>query len=129
MQITFTIDGIPVSYNKHFKIDHYNKQVYLTEEARRYKNYVAMCVPAVTFKPNVPVSFTGVVYGNWFTKKGTIRKIDVQNMDKLLVDAIFKKIGIDDKCVFDIRMSKVQHDSKECIVVTVKEMEVYRGEK
>lgn len=45
-------------------------------------------------------------YADWLTPKGRPRRSDLSNLIKLLEDAIFTAIGIDDCCVFEVRAVK-----------------------
>jgi len=49
---------------------------------------------------------------NWFTKVGSIRKVDVDNYAKTCLDAIFYHLPIDDSHIFTLKISKVVSDSQ-----------------
>lgn len=55
-----------------------------------------------------------LVSPNWVTKKKTISKIDLDNRLKAVLDAVFKKLGVDDRQVFEIEARKVEGSEKWC---------------
>ena len=55
-------------------------------------------------------------YGNWKNKDGSIKRKNGQNLDKCLYDAIFDKLGIDDKVAFSGSWEKIQADSESTFI-------------
>jgi len=62
------------------------------------------------------------IYENWFNKDNTIKRIDVLNREKFLIDSIFNSIGIDDKNIFDCQFIKKQ-SNKEQSIITINTIE------
>jgi len=60
-----------------------------------------------------------VVHEDWYTKRGDVKKKDIANREKFLVDSVFEVLGLEDKFIFDHRMLKIQ-DSKEYAVIRIK---------
>lgn len=61
--------------------------------------------------------FVGVeIYENWNTQKGEVKRLDVSNREKFLVDSIFEALGIDDKFIFEQYFRKVQSNSEKAII-------------
>ena len=58
------------------------------------------------------------VHENWFTKKGEVKRMDISNREKFLIDSVFDALGIDDKYIFENKMLKVQ-DEKEFAVIKI----------
>jgi Holliday junction resolvase RusA-like endonuclease len=54
-----------------------------------------------------------------YTKKHTIKKLDVSNRLKALHDCLCKVIGIDDSQFFEIYAIKIPHEVKECVDVKI----------
>ena len=106
--IYFTIKGLPPSYNKHCKINYNLRQVYLTDEARLFKQRVKMSMPSIKVDKDVLFNVRITYCANWYYKNGRLRRIDIQNMDKLLIDAMFEKIGIDDSHLWILEQNKRQ---------------------
>lgn len=105
----FKVEGLPPSYNKHFKINYNFRQMYLTREAREFKVRVKMSMPPWTssLQPSTLFKLTVWYHHKWYYKNGKVRKLDIQNLDKLLIDAIAKKIGVDDCQIFEVHLFKV----------------------
>lgn len=53
-------------------------------------------------------------YGNWYTKDGKVRTIDLCNLVKVTVDAIAEKLGFNDSMIFEQRMlRKIQSEEQK----------------
>ena len=61
------------------------------------------------------------IHENWLTKKGDIKKKDISNREKFLIDSVFKALDIDDKFIFEHIMKKIQ-DEKEMAIITIGEL-------
>ena len=110
--LTFKIPAIPPSYSKSLKINYSFRHTYLSKEARDFVNLVKRYIPHCTYTIDTLFSIDIEIHDNWYTKQGKVKRKDVQNLDRLLIDAIFNKIGIDDSHIFVERISKV-HNPKE----------------
>lgn len=108
MSCQFTIEGLPPSFNEHFKINYQFKQVYLSEEARLFKVKVKMSVPHMQIIDTDLFKLKVWFHHNWFFKNNKPRKLDLQNLDKLLIDALSERIGFDDSRIFECHYFKVQ---------------------
>lgn len=53
---------------------------------------------------------------DWFTKKGSARKKDLDNFAKTVIDSIFKHLILDDKWVFSLKMDKVNSNGFYTVV-------------
>lgn len=52
-------------------------------------------------------------WGNWYTKKGEVRKVDLSNMVKVTQDVIAEKLKFDDSRIFEQRwLRKIQSDEQ-----------------
>lgn len=56
------------------------------------------------------------IHENWYTQKGEIKRVDLANREKFLIDSIFEAMGLDDKLIFEHSMKKVQDDKERAIV-------------
>lgn len=61
------------------------------------------------------------VHENWFTKKGTIKKVDVMNREKFQDDVVFEALGLDDKSIFDYQILKIQ-DTEEYSIIKISKL-------
>lgn len=59
---------------------------------------------------------------NWLTKKGEVKRKDIANREKFLIDSVFNALGIDDKMIYEHTSMKVQGDD-ECAIVNIEEFE------
>lgn len=115
--IEFKIPGVPLSYNQHFQVNYYQRQIYLTKEARTYRLLVKIACPPVTIPPKALLALHVDIHSaKWFTKKGTVRRIDLPNLDKLLIDAIAEKMGFDDSTIWDSHFRKVEDTTEYTLV-------------
>ena len=60
-----------------------------------------------------------VFVGDWYTKKGKVRKVDLSNLEKVVVDAICEKVGIDDSFVWKVEKRKEQGTENRGIRVSM----------
>ena len=115
---TFSVPGVPPSYNMSFKINFRLRQIYLTQEARKFKDRVAIHLPYFTVPDTAQVIINIKYHDNWYCKNGNLKKKDIQNMDKLIIDAIFKRLGIDDSQVWCNINCKIQSDKSPRTEIT-----------
>ena len=59
----------------------------------------------------------------WYFKNGSIKKKDIQNLDKLMIDAIAERLGCDDKQFWEVHLFKIQNSDKTFTVVNVEVMQ------
>jgi len=107
--ITFRVEGLPPSYNRHFKINYSFREVYLSPEAHQFKNRIKITMPHNGFPKVCLFKMSLEYHGNFFYKNGKHKKIDMQNMDKLLIDAVFEGLGRDDSHLWELHQKKTQN--------------------
>lgn len=114
-KLTYTVPGLPPSYNQSFKIAFKLGSVYLSVDAKKYKQQVIIHTPHwdVAYNKDLKLRIDLEFRANWYYKNGKMKKKDIQNMDKLVIDAVFTKLGIDDSHVWYNSNSKVQSDKHE----------------
>lgn len=117
--ISFRIEGIPPSYNKHLNINYNFREVYLSREAKQFKNLIKMSIPPATISTLNVYSMEVEYHSNFKYKNGKNKKIDLQNMDKLLIDAIFEKLGVDDSYLWQLNHKKIQNDTENYTKVII----------
>jgi Holliday junction resolvase RusA-like endonuclease len=117
-KVTFKVPLLPPSVNQMYKINYKTKQCYLDESVRTFKNQAIFFIPRFELKPQDKVILIFEYHGKFFNNDGTIKKKDVQNLDKCLCDIIFTKLGADDSCVWCLVASKF-NDTQEFIKVTI----------
>ena len=83
----------------------------LTKEARNLKKEVKEWVLKAHPDKNLKGNKLYVeieVFENWYTKKNEVKKKDLANREKFIIDAVFDTLEIDDKMVFELVMRKKQ---------------------
>ena len=111
---SFIVPALPPSYTASLKINHSTRTTYLSQQARKFKDIVAIHMPYWELpKGEVLFIMHNRYHANWYYKNGKIKKKDVQNMNRLLIDAVFKKLGLDDCHLWMCIDTKVQSDDKE----------------
>jgi len=92
----------------------------LTREAREFKKEINEIVrellPFVCRNLNDGLKVEVEIHENWLTKKGEIKKKDISNREKFLIDSIFDALNIDDKFIFEQTMKKVQSEKEFAII-------------
>lgn len=61
------------------------------------------------------------VHEDWFCKNGSVKKKDISNREKFLIDSIFDALGLDDKFIFEHQMKKIQ-STEEKAVISIEEI-------
>ena len=121
--IKFKVLFLPVSVNRMYAINHYNRSVYLTKEAQHFKMAIKLACPPVKFDSAQPKIRIEMWYHSpaWVCKNGKFKKRDIQNMDKMLIDAISEKLGVDDSHVWHTEGTKVL-STEEYTEISIGEM-------
>jgi len=116
--MSFTVPAIPPSYTASFKINYGLRRTYLSQEAKRFKDLVKISLPNKKFPQDTKFYMHNEYHSDWYYGNGNIKKKDVQNLNRLLIDAVFKGKGIDDSWVFAVTDEKIQA-SKDKTVVSI----------
>ncbi len=131
-KLMFTVPLIPPSYNKVFKINHRLRQIYLTPAARKFKDMVKLHMPFWNLPVNKIFIFDIKIeyYSKWKFKNKSIKKKDLQNLNKLLIDAVFDVLGRDDAFIWSIqewKMPSANEDyyEKDMTIVTLEIIDEY----
>ena len=108
--IEFTIPAIAPGYNRAMQINFRTKQIYLSQEARRFKDKVKVYMPShkLKLKDSDRLIMHNKYYQAWYNKTNPdIKKQDIQNINRLLIDAVFKGLGLDDRNLFCVIDEKI----------------------
>lgn len=57
-----------------------------------------------------------LIYENWYNKDGTIKRKDISNREKFLMDTIFEALKIDDKQIFKHTLEKINSNEEKAVV-------------
>ena len=106
--ITVSIPCLPPSTNNAYAT--VNGRRVPTKQAKTFKELVEWSTLAQTnrkpLKGILSVSLT-FYSETWFTKAGEPRVIDLGNLEKLLVDSVFKALGMKDHMIFELKLMKL----------------------
>jgi len=56
------------------------------------------------------------IYENWFCKNLSVKRKDIVNREKFLIDSVFDALGLDDKLIFIHIMRKIQSTEEKAII-------------
>lgn len=118
---TLSIPGLPPSTNHAFVNG--KKGRYMAPDNTIWKNGVMMAVLCTRQKaiPGlVEVSLT-FYSEKWLTKAGKPRRIDLANLEKLFVDAVFEQLGMDDSAIWKLTLRKL--DGPELSVIRIQPLQ------
>lgn len=89
----------------------------LTDKARRIRRLVQAMIDT-TLDPSKLYELRLDIYLPCFTKKGSVRKVDVSNRIKFIEDCVCEALGIDDSHIFRVVLTKHQSDNElTCIEI------------
>lgn len=108
--IRFTVPLSPVSCNSLYNVMFSLKKVELKPEIRLWKTQVKQYVPVWKTARTGYLYFNADVYTETLFKNGKVRKLDLQNMEKALIDAVCEKLGLSDEFIFEKHTRKIQAD-------------------
>jgi len=119
--VRFTLPALPLSVNSLYEIWWSTRQVKLKVDCLRWKTRAKEVMPPWSVQsPDSLICVDALFYYDFYYKNGNLRKVDTQNMMKLLIDAVAERYGFKDervkKCPIDSRPSK-----QERAIVTVSE--------
>jgi len=64
----------------------------------------------------------GIIFTeNWYCLNGEIRKADLDNRLKFLIDSVFKALDLEDKMIFEIYTKKEQSELEESVTIDLRE--------
>ena len=120
--IDFKVPSLPVSINSLYKINFQHRCVFLSNEGRSFKNLVKSYMPPYKVEPDTKYYLNAEFHSRWHYKNGKNKRADIQNLTKVLVDAIFERLGVDDSWLYSFCCQKVE-DEKAFTYVVLREHE------
>lgn len=120
--IIIDIPELPISVNKAFR-----QAGRFRVRTRDYEDWLALVelhIPDCPDLSSSPLAVEITLYKeDWFTKKGTIRRADIDNYVKTCLDSIFKHLNADDSQVFQLKVVK-EHGSSPRTLVKIYDLSV-----
>lgn len=56
------------------------------------------------------------IHEDWRFKKGGVRRVDIANREKFIVDSVFEGLGLDDKWIYELTLIKIQSEKEKTII-------------
>lgn len=117
--IKFRIPSIPPSMNDiywHIK-GHFGEYKYvLKNEVRLWKTQTKEFIPPfASINPTRPFYFNWSAVNNWYYKNGKPLRLDLTNLEKVLIDAVCEKLGVGDELIWDTRRTKIHSPTQSFI--------------
>lgn len=117
--LKFILPRVPPSMNSIYNVLFGLRKIELKPECRLYKTNMKMYVPSLNVKKEDKVYIKISVYMNTLFKNGNLRKIDVHNLTKILIDLISEKQGWDDSQLWELNLSKKHDANNERVEVEI----------
>ena len=84
---------------------------YLTKEAKKLREEIDKIVKSHPYSDkqdlkDKPLKVVVYLYEDWYCLNGSVKRVDVDNRAKFLLDSVFNALGIDDRHIFELTMIK-----------------------
>ena len=80
------------------------------------KKIVITSLPFICANLNNGLKVTVEIHENWLCKDGSVKRKDVANREKFLIDSVFNALEIDDKFIFEHNIIKCQDDKEFSLI-------------
>ena len=117
--VQFKIAGLPESMNSIYQILFALRRVELKPDVLRYKVQAKLYMPPWKCDPGWLYGIKMQFAGDWWYKKGTVRRVDLSNLEKIICDITAEKYGFDDARIFEKYSWKVQNRAQSFVQVKV----------
>lgn len=118
-RLSFILPSFPPSINRLYEINHRQRRVFLSDSALLWRTqttpFIKPCRWPAEWLLAIELDYQSP---NWLYKNGSLRRADVQNLDKLVIDTLFLKWQTDDSRLVE-RLSRKTYGDREQIVVTL----------
>lgn len=96
---------------------------YLKPEAKKLREEIKEKIFEFPFHEkelfNKRLRVTTSIHENWLTKKGEVKRKDIANREKFLIDTVFEALALDDKFIFEHNLVKVQDYEHEFAMIKI----------
>jgi Holliday junction resolvase RusA-like endonuclease len=114
------IRAAPVSVN----------EAYATIRGRRVKTKKARSFESCQLEIHKPIVFTKTmrlhvsiyIWKDWLTVHGKIRKTDIANYEKVLIDTLSNRLGFDDSQIWTMQMRKMTAPVQPMVEIAINEI-------
>jgi len=119
----FVIPFLPPSMNSMYNVMFNLRRVELKPEVRLWKTKAKEYIPLLTPKENSYLfKLDAVFMYNFFFKNGKFRKVDSQNLIKVLIDAVAEKNGFGDEYVKFGSWESYHRTDYDCVECTINQI-------
>ena len=122
--LSFVLPSFPISFNKLYDINHNTRNVRLSDQAALWKTRTIPFVKPCRWPLDWLLKLT-LVYESpaWMYKNGKLRRLDIQNLEKLVIDTMFAKWGTDDSRLVEV-VSRKTWGTREQVLVRLERARV-----
>lgn len=118
-RLRFVLPAFPVSVNRIYVINHVQRKVSLSDDALLWRTRTIPFVKPCRWPDEWLLKLTlDFETPDWYAKNGNLRRRDMQNLEKLLIDTLFAKWGWDDSRLAE-KVSCKRWGPREQIIVTL----------
>jgi len=91
---------------------------YLKPEAKKLKEHIADLVNVLPKEVlgHRKLKVIVEIQEDWLTKEGKVKRKDVANREKFLIDSIFEVLMLDDKYIYELIIRKIQSEKEQAII-------------
>lgn len=101
-RLQFVLPSFPPSVNQLYTVDHNRRLVRLSDNALLWKTRTIPFVKPCRWSTEWLLKLTLDYHSDsWYCKNGKLRRFDVQNLEKLVIDTLFAKWGWDDSRIVE----------------------------
>jgi len=104
---------------------------YLKPEAKKLREQINQIVQKIGVSSfsstSGPFKITVEIYEDWYTKNGEVKKKDISNREKFLIDSVFEALNIDDKMIFEHTMRKIQSNEEKAVIKIINLVRGYQN--
>lgn len=117
-RLQFSLPSFPPSINRLYVINHNQRRVFLSDEALLWRTRVGPSILSCYLQFDTYKLTLGYQSPRWLVKDGGLRKVDAQNLDKLVIDTLCAKWGWDDsKLVEVVRRKEWWEYDRICVLL------------
>lgn len=89
----------------------------LTREARELRKEIIELIKInATELKDVKLWVEVAIHENWLYNSGKVKRADISNREKFLIDSVFEGLGLDDRYIYHHTMIKVQSNEEKAII-------------
>ena len=116
-RLAFSLPSFPPSINRLYVIDHNRRRVFLSDEALLWRTHMSPNIKPCTLQFQEYKLTLLYQSPRWLVRDGGLRKADVCNLDKLVIDTLCAKWGWDDSRLTEVVRRKEWYEMDRIKVI------------